>query len=377
MTYTLEHIYRTVGKDDKVSTISFKVNSDSYERYGREATVVFIYTQREREVMDKQVATNSVTHGIVRAKVLLFEFSKESLLNSEVKEIEFNSEDIEDMYFLPNSLNNNTFHSTEKRTINKIEIETSSLPNGGVWDCFYGFEKMRVEEKRIILSPEEHNRYLALKLFFEPSNLTEEEKSELFVTEKDLNEYVGFYYFKILEDKGHKVDGEIIESLKKLFYKRMNEKGYLLNKYLIEAGSSFKKLTKENPSIVTTLFMKLLEFRQERLNVMGQHPIYMDEDSYLHILTRHVEDFKFNSHYEKKDNFQWVEEDVIIVMKKVIEEINEEYQEFRSLKPTSRYSRYNDKSIYFEGDYYTLRIQPSGRIDTLYKNKKRTTIENN
>lgn len=354
-----------------------KPDSESYKKYGGEPTVVFIYTQREREKMDKQIITNASTHGVVKAKMLFYNFSVIGLKSKFPEEVEINSQDIEDIYYLPFNLNHNTFHSAEKRTINKLEIETSSMPYGGDWDWFYRFEKMRVEEKRIILSPEEHNRYLALKLFFEPSNLTEEEKSEIFVTEKDLNEYVGFYYFKILEDKGHKVDGEIIESLKKLFYKRMNEKGYLLNKYLIEAGSSFKKLTKENPSIVTTLFMKLLEFRQERLNVMGQHPIYMDEDSYLHILTRHVEDFKFNSHYEKKDNFQWVEEDVIIVMKKVIEEIDEEYQEFRSLKPTSRYSRYNDDSIYFEGDYYTLHIEPSGRIDTLYKNKKRTTIENN
>lgn len=68
MTYTLEHIYRTVGKDDKVSNITFKDNSDSYVRFGREVTVVFIYTQRERETLDIQVTTNSASHGMIKAK---------------------------------------------------------------------------------------------------------------------------------------------------------------------------------------------------------------------------------------------------------------------------------------------------------------------
>lgn len=370
MEYSQEHIYRIVGKDNNVAALTLKTDSESYKKYGGEPTVVFLYTQRERDELDKQITTNACTHGMAKVKVLFYNLSTIGLKSELPEEIEINSQDIEDIYYLPFNLNQNTFHSTEKRTINKIQIETQALAEGGDWDWFYNFEKMRVMENGIILSPEEHKRYLALKLFYEPSDLTEEEKNEIFVTEKDLNENVGFYYFKILEDKGLKVDDNVIENLKKLFFKRMNEKGELLNKYLIEAGSSLKKLVKENPGMVTTLFMKLIEFRQERLNVMGRYPIYMDEDSYLHIITRHVEDFKFNTHYEKKDNFQWFEEDVIIVMRKVIEKIDEEYQEFRTLKPTSRYSRYKDDSIYFEGDYYTLRIQPSGRIDTLYKNRK-------
>ena len=112
-----------------------------------------------------------------------------------------------------------------------------------------------------------------------------------------------------------------------------------------------------------------------RLNISGRYPIYMDEDSYLHIITRHVEDYKFNNHFERKDNFQWEEDDEMIIIKKVIEEIDEEYQIFRTQIPTTQYSRYNDQIVYFEGDYYTLHIEPSGRLGIFYKNKKRTVIQ--
>jgi hypothetical protein len=372
MLYSLENIYYAVGKDDKVASLTLKPDSESCEKYGREPTVVFQYTQRERELMDKKLLNNSVTTGKLKAKVLGYGLPFKTPTSEEMEYIEINSQDIEDIYFLPYNLNLNTFHSEEKRRINKLNIEINSMPHGGDWDWYYGFEKRRVEEDGIILSPEEQYRYLALKLFYEPSNLTDEEKTDIFVTENSLNEYVGFYYFKILEDKGIKVSDKVVKKLKELFHKRMYEKMEFLNKYLLDAGSSFKKLIKEDPDMLNALFTKLLRFRQKRLNVLGRYPIYMDVDSYLHILTRHVEDYKFNNHYKEKDNFQWEEEDVILVIEKVIREIDEKYQAFRSQNTTLRYSRYGDNNVYFEGDYYTLHIEPSGRLGTFYKNKKNT-----
>lgn len=369
MSYSLENIYRTVGKDDKVAALTLKSDSESCDKYGKEPTVVFLYSQSERDEMDKQIIGNASTHGVVKAKVLFYNFSVIGLKSKLPEEVEVNSQDIEDIYYLPFNLNHNTFHSAEKRTINKLEIETSSMPYGGDWDWYYGFEKMRVEEKGIILSPEERNRYLAMKLFYEPHEISNEENKEIFACEGMLNEAVGYHYFMIKKEQVE-VKDEIKEKLELLAYKRLYKKREKLNEYLVQAGSSLKKLMKEDVHFAAKLFIALSKFKERRLNVLGRHPIYMDDDSYLHIFTRHVEEFKFNKHYQLKDNFQWFEEDVIMVMKKVIEEIDEEYQEFRSLKPTSRYSRYNDDSIYFEGDYYTLHIEPSGRIDTFHNSRK-------
>lgn len=373
MPYTFEHIYRTVGKNDNVSNITFKENSDSYMRFGREATVVFIYTQRDRETLDIQITSNTATHGMVKAKVLFFELSKESLLNNKVQEIKFNTEDIEDVYFLPFNLNHNTFHSTEKRTVNKIEIETSSMPNGGDWDWYYGFEKMRVEEKGIILSPEEKNRYLAMKLIYEPNEISSQENSEVFASEGVLNETVGYHYFMI--KKVHvELKDEIKEKLELLVHKRLYEKREKLNEYLLQAGSSLKKLMKEDVHFAAKLFIALSNFKEQRLNILGRHPIYIDDDSYLHIFTRHVEEYKFNDHYQQKDNFQWFEEDVIMVMKKVIEKIDEEYQEFHQLNPNKRFCKYGKESIYFKGDYFTIHIEETGRVSTFYNNRKAVKV---
>jgi len=85
---------------------------------------------------------------------------------------------------------------------------------------------------------------------------------------------------------------------------------------------------------------------------------------------RHVKEMQVNNHFESKDNFQWNEEDVFIVMEKVINEVNQEIQLFFEKNPEKRYSRHGSQSVYFEGDYYTFHIEPSGRVNTFHKNKK-------
>jgi hypothetical protein len=54
-------------------------------------------------------------------------------------------------------------------------------------------------------------------------------------------------------------------------------------------------------------------------------------------------------------------------------QIDKEVQEHFMKNPGKRYSRYGQKAVYFEGDYYTVHIEPDGRISTFHKNRKRET----
>ena len=94
MLYSLENIYYAVGKDDKVASLTLKPDSESCEKYGREPTVVFQYTQRERELMDKKLLNNSVTTGKLKAKVLGYGLPFKTPTSEEMEYIEINSQDI-------------------------------------------------------------------------------------------------------------------------------------------------------------------------------------------------------------------------------------------------------------------------------------------
>ncbi len=57
MNYTIEEIYALVGEDDKTAGLTFKYESEAYYLYGSFITVLFVYTQYEREEMDIFIQT--------------------------------------------------------------------------------------------------------------------------------------------------------------------------------------------------------------------------------------------------------------------------------------------------------------------------------
>jgi len=367
MEYTREKIYRLVGKLDMVATLTLKENSEAFQKYGDSLTVVFMYEQAEREELDKLIQDiHSSTHGRIKAKDLLFELpndKKELLLEEGI-----NSEDIKDILFLPFAPKPNPFHATEKRVLNKHIIEKDSLPKGGDLGWMYGFQKKRVQEG-VIYPPNERNFYLAGKFYFEPQNLSEQEIQEIFDEADLMREHVEMEFLDMKQMR-EEISEEEKQKLKILKGNKSRSRLAILDSYLKEVGSSFKKLSKKNPEQAIELLIKVQRFNERRLNVMGKYPIYMDIDSFLHIYMRHVEEFKVNQNFEDKDNFQWNEDDVFFVMGNIIREVDDSYQKFREENPNSRYSRYGKQSIYFQGDYYTFHIEKTGRISTFYKNRK-------
>ncbi|MDD2564959.1 MAG: hypothetical protein PHU27_12170 [Salinivirgaceae bacterium] len=365
MSYTIEEIYLLGGKDDKTAVLTFKFNSDSYKKYGNFITVVFIYTQNERVEMDKLVLNEPFTnHGRIKAKYL------DSKLSNDKVDLLFNegvyTGDIATILFY-NAAKSNTFHSSEKKTFNKATIPMSSSPKGKDYDWLYGFSR-KLANEGVGQSPDELAFHLAGKLYYEPKNINDADKAVMYIGE-NLCEAVEWEYLQIKYFREDINDGEK-KKLAELYDIKERRSIQILDNYLIQAGSSLKKLSTDNLDQAALLFHKVLHFKDRRLNVIGKHPIFINIDSYLHIYMRHVEEFQVNRHFEHKDNFLWKEEDVFNVISQVIIQINNEYQQWREVKPTQRFSKYGQQSLYFQGDYYTCHIEPNGRISTFHKNKK-------
>ena len=100
----------------------------------------------------------------------------------------------------------------------------------------------------------------------------------------------------------------------------------------------------------------------------------MSLKDYLHIYLRHVNDYRVSHLFDKKDKFQWQKDDVEYVIKNVVEKINDNVQEHFKNNPEARYGLKNEDAVYFEGDYYAIFIEKSGRVTTLYKVNKPESI---
>jgi hypothetical protein len=367
MRYTLEEIYVLVGREDKTVGLTFSYDSEAFRLFGPFLTVVFLYTQKEREELDELVLNTPFSKsGYLKARNLVDKLTKEQEDHLKTKGI--HSEDIVEIFYF-RAPEKNTFHSTEKRTIHTIEIPFRSLPKGRDYDWMYGFKKQQIAEG-IGLCPSERYMYLAGKLYYEPDTLTEGEKKEAFVEgTKTLKaeiewEFLGIKYMRQEIEEAEK------KRLAEMLAAEESAKQDLLDKYLQQAGSSLKKLAKDNIDQAVELYRKVMAFKERRLNVIGKVPIYIDLDGFLHIYMRHVEEFKVTDHFEDKDNFQWEEEDVYGVMANVVKDVDEEIQDFFYKNTGKRYSRYGTQSIYYQGDYYTFHVDANGRVATFHKNKK-------
>jgi hypothetical protein len=367
MDYSEEEVYALVGRQDKTATVIFKIDTDSYELYGSHVTVLFLYTQYEREELDERIKNSpqANTPGIIQVRHLTSQLDKEKIEQLEGDGIKTNHI-ASILYFKSDT--QNTFHSKEKRTITKIRIPIHIQPKGRDLDWMYGFSK-RLVDNGIGLSPKERQFYLAGKLYYESEVLTDDERSEIFDDAGDIYFGVEFEYLKIKYRREEANDSDK-RRLGKLIRKKDNDDMDLLDKYLKETGSSLSKLAKDDLDTATKLLVRVSKYQEKHINIVGKKAIYLDIDRYLHVQMRHVKEMKINKQFAHKSNFQWNEEDVLVVIDKVIEKINDEIQNYFEKAPGKRYSRYGRKSVYFEGDYYTLHIEANGAISTFHRTWK-------
>ncbi|GAA4363904.1 hypothetical protein GCM10023185_32960 [Hymenobacter saemangeumensis] len=369
--HSLLNVYKLIGRDDKAGLLEFVPGSDAHQEYGDTLNVVLVYTQAEREALEEIMVSGSTAAdvaGTVKVRYLGFDLPAEKqqqLLTTGV-----NTADINSIYYV-NGPSENTFHSEATRSVEPMVIKMQKLPKGGDYDWIYGFVKAQVAQG-IGLTPHDRNFYLAAKLYFEPAAITAEEDAEMRDGD-NLKEGVEAELLRLKEER-EDITAEEKERAQALLKGKCSQCYALLEQALQDVGSSMVKLFKKNPEQLAKLFMSVVSFEDRKLGVDGKIPIYLDLAGYLHVYMRHVKEMKVEKTFEHKDNFQWAEKDVLMVMENVIMQVEDEVQRHFEQHPGKRYQRYGSQSVYYLGDYYNLYIEPDGRISTFFKSKKKRPV---
>jgi hypothetical protein len=364
--YSLEDIYRIAGRDDKVAVLTFHQESEAFKSYGESLTVVFTYDIKEREALEKQFKENSntKTFGNVKARPLVIHLEDQQ--TAALMKHGIYSKDIQFIFPSPWAAMN-PYYKEEKRTLNKMEILIRTEPKGGDYDWMYGFERKLILN-RVKLIPSTMELYLAMKLFFEPDKITEEEKLQIY----DNNVIRSSIERKLLEIKLEKEVSTEEEEQRffELSKEYMNSNLEILKSELHRAGTNLSKLYTLNAGLFHHLLEGTYRYIPEQLNSFEGVPIYLDWKGYVHVFIRHVKEFVVGERFNDKDKLLWHPSDIIPVIKNVISQVDDEIQKFWQKNPTSRFSKYGAQSLYFEGDYYTFHVEADGRISTFHSIKK-------
>lgn len=299
--YTPLEIYTIVGKYDRTAFVTLKKGSEAHNRFGDDITVVFLYTQAEREAMDLLLVKSSPGESIAYVKARYLRYNLPSETSTLLSAPGILSSDIASIFSPGSDADKSEFHSFETRQLNKIEIPFRALPKGQDFDWQYGFDKSLWHDG-VGFSPTERINFLVKKFYYEPELLTDEETAEIFddegLKEDARGEYLTIVYFR---EEASQADKDILLGLMK---KKQAERFNALNSALQKVGSSIKKLIAKNKDKAIDLCIKVNQFHEHRLNVNGKIPIYLDLKGYLHIWMGHVEEMKINNLLAHKDNFR-------------------------------------------------------------------------
>lgn len=97
MKYSIENIYRDFGRFDKVVTLSFAPDSESFKEYPDYMTGIFEYNREERENLElKLLDENSQSQGFIKFKEILNEVS--DIQKSKLIQTGINTSEIIDIF---------------------------------------------------------------------------------------------------------------------------------------------------------------------------------------------------------------------------------------------------------------------------------------
>lgn len=348
------NLYRIAGKTDDVCTFNLRENSESFLEYGDSVTVELVYTQDERRKLEQDdTALDQKTKVTVR-DIVQSDRCKSLKLNNDGLPLR----DIIHATVLHYTPPNNTFTSKEKRSLDVLSIPYKS--SGGLHeiDWWYGFLCKRKEDGDQLM-PEWEADFLACKSL-STDQLTNEEKVLI------KRPRVMIHTLQWKQELGIITKDEY-NQLSNLRRDMISERLDILKKELSRVGVSYSKFLKDYKKQALFIFERLIRFHDLSLNSTGRYPIYMDFKSFLHIYLRHVDEVNMGEQLAQKDKFQLYEKDIILIIKHIMHQLDDEYQSFREKNPLSVFRKTGKNAIYCKGDYYELYVDKNGRLETFYK----------
>lgn len=361
--YSLERLYEIAGKEDRVVTVSFRAGSDSEREWGDSLTCLFLYTERERINLMEKFKKGENNYGKVRARYLLFE-----LIDDKVEKLKvegFDSKDVVEVLVAPQFNPENVYRADTQRKLNKIEIPYE--PQSPLDELKFELGVLcHFLQDGMILTPSENIEFLAFRVLF-GAELTDLEKALVFDAEGKIHNNEVALQYLLFKSRLTELSKEKHLALIKLEALKIDERMSYLDSQLHEMGSSLDKLKVENESVYNHITHKVQTFNERRLNSVGRFPVFLDYIGYIHIGLRHILEWRFSDYYADKHVFQFQENDVIFVLQRVIDEINEDYQTIKAERLDFQYRKYGKNSLYLNGDYYMIHIADNGRVENFSK----------
>ena len=360
--FSIEELYAMYGQyDRKYISIEFHKFSESAAKFGRNIGGVLTYHKKEREELEDAISQENVprTNGLVK-----IDCSKDEKLSDEQKkeliENGFISGDIYEVLAsdFPVAKSYNQTGTKDIPNTITVNVDPTDFDPNRAYLWLYG---QRIKNGDILIE-EEIAKFCGLSLYLKPGS-----ENYDFVKENCFDEngqkLPKVRYFE-LEAKLYAKDirkEELLEFNEFLQARKVERIEAIKKEIKRSTNKRLEQFEEEHPDIYSELQKSRVQFETESLEYHGLvTPIYWDYEGFLHIYLRHCDELAIEGHFENKTKFQYTQKDIKRILKIAIDELKPKINE--KLKEGKDFRIYGDRSLYFNGNHYSLHILADGRV---------------
>jgi len=363
MNFSIEEIFSQFGQYDQFVSLSFHYESEAHQRFGYTLMGVFQYTLEERRELIKRLNLDEIprSDGYIKfnpsgiediANDLTIQLDKQGILCSDIALIQFfNGDKKENRFGLQGS---REIPDTIEIKVNTSEYDSDSQ---NLWD--YNFRLKAGYD----LTPTEKIEYYGMLLFYYPKK-AEELKTRLLDINTEYVEFPADFYFKKVKYVQQMASKEDKDDLRAYIKTRNAKRIEVLKAELAKSHEQIKEVAKLYETSFKNLVFEVMTFEHE-LILPYKFPIWWDYERFVHIYCRHVVETKVGERFENRTVFRYKLEDVRriadVVIKSVYEDIVEHFKSH-----STNFRRMGDRSIYYDGVYYRVEIENTGRLLTFH-----------
>ncbi len=364
--WSRERLYFEVGQYDFTVNIIFRPNSNGYIKYGKMITGLLYYTKKERRLL--KIKLNSGIKYETDGKVLFTTLLKDRLSEAQIKSLfteGFKNTDVLSINSYAYKNNPTYFNKKNKKLNEPIQIKISDdLDEHSALKMLYNLFKRRIDNEDKITD------YEKIKMSAIQTALGINETAPNYIHNELIQERKAEFDFlveDILFDLG-KIRNYSDQVLKAKFEFARK----IVDYEFIKAGINPKNPLeiKEHLGLYSGLIQIGIRYEDEIVLYGTKPKVVLDFKGFMHVAFRHSKICNIGQNNNSKSRIPYKLSNIKDLINSCLQPLKDEINNHFINHPNKRFSRFRDRLIRFNGDYYEIHINTKGLIETFYNHGK-------
>ena len=358
--FTSEDLYLAVGREQFVCTFAFRDGSDAQKALGREVTGTIAYSPKQRDALEHSQPIEG--ESMLRIHLLNPELSRR--VTDDLKYDGVAISDVEAVSYMPYKTKGEMHEDGAKKVPGILYVD---LEHAEAIDIDVLFKNFMIQKNNdgVALIPHERERLIGTMLGLNEGRINGRILNHFgFKAETASNNNEINYYRLMTIKRRSSLTSKQAERLAVLQLLRSMRRVQCLIAEVKRSGLTDRRFV-EHRQQLEAISESIKDFEPHVL-LNGKTQIYWDLEGYLHVALRHVKEMQVGS-FQRKTPFPYRHEELKVLVEQVLAQIKQEIREhFDRPANNSPFTRHGRMAVYFNDDYYHLRIDPTGRLESFH-----------